>query len=153
MIWKHEKADADLIKRALIDFDWENKLSLIGINDQVALFNETMVNVMSNFIPNKTMIFDYRDPPWVNKNITHMINYKNSISKKLIHHNNSQLKLHVRYLQDLLHAKIQQAKRKYFENISHKLSSKTLNPKKYWSLLKILLDGKKIPCIHLIYHK
>ena len=51
------------------DFDWENKLSLVGINDQVALFNETIVNIMSNFIPNETMIFDNKDPLWYNKNI------------------------------------------------------------------------------------
>ena len=43
------------------------KLSLIGINDQVAVFNETVVNIMNNFIPNETMIFDGRDPPWLNK--------------------------------------------------------------------------------------
>ena len=52
-IWKYKKANADLIKRAIKDFDWENKLSLIDINDQVVLFNETIANIMSNFIPNE----------------------------------------------------------------------------------------------------
>ena len=33
LICKYEKANAKLIKRAIRDFDWENKLSLIGIND------------------------------------------------------------------------------------------------------------------------
>ena len=84
LIWKYEKPNADLIKRAKRDCDWENKLSLIGINDQVTLFNETIVNIMSNFIPNETMIFDDRDPPWLNKNIKNIINYKNAIYKKLI---------------------------------------------------------------------
>ena len=55
--------EANLIKRAIKDFDWENKLSLIDINDQVILFNETIVNVMSNFIPNEAMTFDDSDPP------------------------------------------------------------------------------------------
>ena len=32
--------------------------SLIVINDQVALFNETIVNIISSFIPNETMVFD-----------------------------------------------------------------------------------------------
>ena len=77
------------------------------------------------------MIFDDRDPPWLNKNIKYMITYKNAIYKKLIHHNDNHLKLHLRYFQDSLHTKIEQAKRKYFENISHKLSNRNLNPKKY----------------------
>ena len=68
LIWKYEKANADHIKRAIKGFAWENKLSLIDINDQV-VFNETIVNIMSNFIPNETMTFDDRDPPWLNKNI------------------------------------------------------------------------------------
>ena len=74
-----------------------------------------------------------------------MINYRNMIYKKLIHHNNSHLKLCLRYFQDLIHTQIEQAKRKHFENISHKLSNKNLNPKTYWSLLKIILNDKKIP--------
>ena len=75
LIWKYEKANAHPIRRAIRNFDWENKFSLIGINDQVALFNETIVIIMSNFIPNETMTFDDRDPPWLNKNIKNMINY------------------------------------------------------------------------------
>ena len=88
LIWKYEKANADLTKRGIKDFDWENKLSLTDMNDQVELFNETIVNIMSNFIPNETMTFDDRDPPWLNKN---MINYKNAIYNKLICHNDSHL--------------------------------------------------------------
>ena len=81
-----------------------------------------------------------------------MINYKNVIYEKLIHHNDSNLKLHLRYFQYLFHTKIKQAERKYFQNISLKLSNKNVSPKKYWSLLKIILNGKKIPCITSIYH-
>ena len=35
--------------------------------------------------------------------------------------------------------------------MSRKLSDKSLNPKKYWSLLKTL-NVKKVPCIPSIYH-
>ena len=89
------------------------------------------------------MIFDNRDPPWLNKNKKKLIIYKNTIYKKLIHHNDSHLKLHLCYFQYILHTKIEQAKRKYLENLSHKLSNKNFNPTKYWSLLKIFLNGKE----------
>ena len=36
--------------------------------------------------------------------------------------------------------------------MSRKLSDKSLNLKKRWSLLKALLNGKRIPCIPPIYH-
>ena len=84
---------------------------------------------MSNFIPNETMAFDDRDPIWLNKNIKNMIKYKIAIYNKLIRHNDSNLQLHFRYFQDLLNTKIEQAERKYFENISYKISNKNLNSK------------------------
>ena len=39
----------------------------------------------------------------------------------------------------LMH-KIEQTKKRYFENISRMLPNKNLNPKKYWSLLNIILN-------------
>ena len=66
---------------------------LIDINDQVVLFNETIVNIMNNFIPNETMIFDDRDSPWLNKNMKNMINYKNAIYNNLTRYNDSHLQL------------------------------------------------------------
>ena len=36
--------------------------------------------------------------------------------------------------------------------MSRKLSEKSLYTKKYWLLLKTLLNGKRIPCISSIYH-
>ena len=91
------RSNADLIKRTMRDFNWENKLSLIGINDQVALFNETILSIVSNFTPNETMIFDDRDPPWLDKNIKNIVNYRNAIYKKLIHHNGSHLKSYLSF--------------------------------------------------------
>ena len=36
-------------------------------------------------------------------------------------------------MRDLINTKIDQAKRKYYENMSLKLFDKSLDPKKYWS--------------------
>ena len=36
--------------------------------------------------------------------------------------------------------------------ISQKLCSKAITPKYYWSLLKTMLNDKKIPCIPPIFH-
>ena len=55
---------------------------------------------MSYFIPNETTTFDERDPPWLNKKIKKMINYKNAIFNKLLRHNDSSLPLRLCYFQD-----------------------------------------------------
>ena len=47
--------------------------------------------------------------------------------KQLNHHSDNHFKLYILYFQDLM--QIEQVKRKYFENISQKLSSKKKNKK------------------------
>ena len=39
------------------------------INAQVAAFNETILKVFRNYIPNKNITFDDKDPVWINKTI------------------------------------------------------------------------------------
>ena len=56
-------------------------------------FNEAVLNIMSNFIPNETIIFDGKDPPWLNRNIKNIMNYKNTILIKLILHKDNHFKL------------------------------------------------------------
>ena len=48
--------------------------------------------------------------------------------------------------------KLENSKTKYYFKLVNKLSSKKLNQKCYWSILKSFLNGKKIPCIPPIFH-
>ena len=81
-----------------------------------------------------------------------MIKYKNQIYKdRPGRKSNHNFQFHFRYIQDLV-TKIDQAKRKYYENTSRKLSLKSVNPKKYWFLPKTLLKGKKYLLYQTIHH-
>ena len=46
---------------------------------------------------------------------------------------------------------IENAKNKYFFRVSEKLNNPNTSIKCYWSLIKTLLNGKKVPCIPPIY--
>ena len=35
----------------------------------ISIFNQTIINILGNFIPYETVLFDDRDPPWMNKEI------------------------------------------------------------------------------------
>ena len=56
-------------------------------------------------------------------------------------------------LQNLIYETLESCKSKYYENISKKLCSKAIAPKYYWSLLKPMLNDKKVPCIPPIFTK
>ena len=44
------------IKRAVDLFNWESVLIDLDVNEQVPLFNDTITNIMSSFVPNKIII-------------------------------------------------------------------------------------------------
>ena len=46
-------ANSDHIKKAINLFDWETSLDNLDVNEQVSVFNETIVIIMSNFVPNE----------------------------------------------------------------------------------------------------
>ena len=52
-VWHFKKANTDHIKRAINGFPWEVSY----------LFNKTIKNILSNFVPHKTITFDDKDPP------------------------------------------------------------------------------------------
>ena len=47
------QANSDHIKRAVDLFDWESALIDSNVNEQVSVFNDTITNSMSNFVPNE----------------------------------------------------------------------------------------------------
>ena len=58
-----KKANTDHIKRAINGVSWKRSLANLDINDKVCLFKKTIKNILSNFLPRKTIKFDDRDPP------------------------------------------------------------------------------------------
>ena len=65
-------------------FNWEKLFQNKNIQDQVKLFNETIVNIVSNYIPNKFIICNDKDPPGLNDHMKRFINLKNEIFKKYL---------------------------------------------------------------------
>ena len=68
-VWHYKQANIELIRRAMYNFDWNRELDNEGPNRQVSIFNDTILNITSNFVPHKTIICDDRDPPWINSKI------------------------------------------------------------------------------------
>ena len=54
------------------------------VNKQVSVFNETIMSIMSNFVPNELITCDYRDPPWMNWYIKNLIAAINDFHKKFV---------------------------------------------------------------------
>ena len=81
-----------------------------------------------------------------------MIQEKNKIYKLYLKNKSNMLATKLETLQNLIYETLENCKGKYYENISKKLCSKAIAPKYYWSLLKTMLNDKKVPCIPPIFH-
>ena len=67
-IWDYSNTNHEAINNANDGFDWEKAFSNVNVHTQdtqAKLFNETLPNIFTNFIPNKLITFDDRDHPWV----------------------------------------------------------------------------------------
>ena len=63
-ICHYEKANADLIRRSIVDqFPWDIRFAHIDVNQKVYLFNQTIKNILCNFIPHESVTCDDSDPP------------------------------------------------------------------------------------------
>ena len=79
-IWFYDKADFIAIRKSIEMFAWHEHLdSLTCPNEQVKLLNEVLLNIYSNFIPNKVKTIRPCQVPWITPAI------KNFLRKKIVH--------------------------------------------------------------------
>ena len=131
----------------------DNRFSNLDMNQKVHLLNQTIKNILCNYIPYETVTCDDRNPPWINSKIKGLIQEKN-IAKKCYFQNNKDIQLFRTFhcIQNLLTVTIEKSKEQFYSRISTKLMDPTISPKSYWSILKTYLNNKKMPCVPPIYH-
>ena len=98
---------------------WDRAFANKHVEEKVLIFNKTVLNVFSNFIPHEVIVCDDKDPQWFNAKIKSLLNEKlktyNAYGKKL---NNIQLRNNLRSLQQRLRDLIDDPKRNTFEVIT-----------------------------------
>ena len=79
LIWDDKNADIPSFNRAIEVFDWGNSVKVKIVHKQVQFFNKTILNIFYNYIPNKTILCNDKDPPWFNNEIRKIRIKKNEI--------------------------------------------------------------------------
>ena len=65
----YEKANIENIKKAIPNFDWNKAFENPSVYEKVEFLNKTLLNIFRNYIPNKKLNCDYRQPPWMTGSI------------------------------------------------------------------------------------
>ena len=109
-----------------------------SVNEKVVIFNNTVLNILSNFIPHEAIVCDDKDPPWFNNKMKELIQAKNTAFNNFRNNNgNSELTPHLVSLQERVKASIEFSRQKYYYRIVNKLNNTHKNSKGYWPLMKI----------------
>ena len=153
-VWDYKEANADLINRAISNFNWEKAFSNTNINEKVSLFNKTILNILNNYIPHETIICEEKYPPWLNSRIKLLIENKNKTRKSYQRFkSNSQLLSKLNLVQEQLYFLINKSKQNYYSRVASKLTNSQRNSKTYWSLLNRFLNNQKILLIPPLFHE
>ena len=82
-VWHFKEAKTNLIRRTLTHFNWERAFSNTNVYKKVRIFNKSVLNVLSNFVPYETILCDVKDSPWFNSRIKSLLPVKNKVSQTI----------------------------------------------------------------------
>ena len=68
MVWDFKRAEVNAITTAINQVDWRC-FPCKNVHQQENIFNKTIINIFSNFIPNKLVNFEDEDPPWMTEKL------------------------------------------------------------------------------------
>ena len=130
LVWDYKKSDSKNIRKTLDSVKWERPFDQLDINAQFAAFNETILNVFRNYVPNKYITIDDKDPVWMKENKKQRSKKKNTFYQKCIE--NGRLESDFIFLEKLiteLNDLIFSTKALYYENLAKKLNNPLLQTK------------------------
>ena len=78
-VWHYKLANSECIQRAIANYDWEKAFYKTDVNKKALLIDETVLNIICNFIPHEAVTFDDRDQLWITSRIKKTINDKKSL--------------------------------------------------------------------------
>ena len=150
LIWEYKKANSTNVRKALDSVNWERLFDKKDFNSQVVTLNETILNVFRNYVPNKYITIDDKDPVWMNEIIKSKIETKNKLYQQYIQNGRFESdRVFIESLIAELNDIISYTKDLYCENLANKLNNSLLQAKTYWSILKSFYNDKKVPLIPL----
>ena len=146
LVWNYQKVDVSRLRKAVYLVNWEKLFRNKNIDIQVLIFNEKVLNIFSNSVPNKITACNNKDPIWMNEKIKSKTKFKNQLFKVRIKIGRNEVNfLNLKnYIAELNESALT-TKTSYYDNLRKSSNDSTIQTKSYWSVLKSIYNNKKIP--------
>ena len=79
LVSDYEKADTNFYRKAHKQVNWEFLFQNENVHEQSLTLNRIILNVFANFVPNKIVTFNDKDPPWMTQYLKSQMNWRNSV--------------------------------------------------------------------------
>ena len=73
LVWDYSKAELTNIRKSFTQINWYNALKHLNVNDQVEYLSSCILNVFSNFVPNKTITCIDEEPPRMTEEVKKIV--------------------------------------------------------------------------------
>ena len=111
-------------------------------------FTDTLLNIMSNFIPNETKRFIPRNPPGINKPLKTMLNRKNRLFNNYKRHGyKARDKIRLDAFRIECQQAVETAKLSYLTNLGNKVNNHGTSQKSYWKIINRVMNKCRAPKI------
>ena len=80
--WTSSRAGKASINQEVNAIDWEERFAKKTVKSQVSEFNDLLLNIYSNYIPNNTALCDDKNSSWMNNGIRAAMEMKSNTYKE-----------------------------------------------------------------------
>ena len=133
----YRRYDEDIFENLLKSKNWALYGTLIDLNLQWSFIYENVKEILSIMCPYKVISSRKVPTPWITPDIFNMINEKREIVKRYKATHAQDILLELRTHRNKLNTKIEKAKSLH---ITQSLHRKCKNPKKFWRIIKAMID-------------
>ena len=110
--------------------------------------NETILNIITNFVPSSRISSNMNEPEWVTRDIIKILRKQKRLYKKYrLNGFKMEDKLLIDKIRDDCFQAIKTSKENYLKSLGNKFIDKTTGPKAYWKTINNLLNKCKVPRI------
>ena len=81
-VWDYKNASAECIQCSVSSIDWDFLFWGKSINKKVDILNQCLKNIFYNFVPDKVIKCDYRQPPCMTESIKNKLKEHAKLTKK-----------------------------------------------------------------------
>ena len=135
-IWDYKNASTESIQRSVSSTDWDFLFWGKSINKKVDILNECLKNIFHNFVPNKVINCDYKQPPWMSESIKSKLKERAKLTKKNVKGGKKDSDLvQINALSNECTKAILEAKKKYISQLSQKPINPSTEPMLYWKII------------------